>query len=469
MTSLLRLNLERQFLALCLLLLLAGMVILGTWLGQRIEQGVMERTGAVTALYVDSFVSPHLQSLASRPTLSEDDRADLNLLLANTPMGQRIVAFKVWGPDGRILYSTNPALNGASFDLTPALGRAFAGEISTELSRLGEPENIYERQRWERLIETYAPVRASGSGAILAVSEFYQLPDELEAAIGAARTQTWLIVGGATAVMYLLLAGLVHRASLTIQKQQALLETRVSELRALLAENERLDGRIRRAAARTTALNEQFLRRISADLHDGPAQDLSLALLRVEALGETCTACPMPTHGGLSVASEFETIRSAVTSALRDLRAIAGGLRLPSIETDSLPGTIEHAVRSYQSKTGAPVDVRLLDLPSDVPVPLKITLFRVLQEALANGFRHGMGSEQSVMARGSQGRLLLEVTDGGPGFAAGGPAIEQGLGLKGMRERVEILGGGFAVESSPDQGTRVHVDLPLSLPEGVDD
>ncbi len=89
-----------QFRIASLAILLLGMLIIGSWTGMQIERGVINRTAAVTALYVDSFISPHLQSLAGTGALTDTDLHQLEKLLTETPLGQEIVSFKVWAPDG---------------------------------------------------------------------------------------------------------------------------------------------------------------------------------------------------------------------------------------------------------------------------------------------------------------------------------------------------------------------------------
>lgn len=469
MFSFTKFTLARQFLLVSLLILLSGMVIIGLWVGQQIEIGVMNRTAAITSLYVDSFVSPHLQNLSRTGQLDSDEVAALSRLLAETSLGQRIVAFKIWAPDGHILYSPNSHLIGRQFTVSRNLAQAFAGEVNSEMSDLNEPENEYERQLWDTLIETYAPTWADGDGKIIAVSEFYQTPDDLQAEIGAAQLRSWLVVGVATLVMYLLLAGIVGRASNMILTQQAHLQDTVSQLRMLLAQNEQLHDRVRRAAARTTTLNERFLRRISADLHDGPGQDLSLALLRIEALVESCGHCPVPVAAGRAVADDFRTVQTALESALAELRAISAGLRLPQIGSLSPTETVQRAIRDYQRKTQCQVTLTLADLPADAPLPVKITLYRLLQEALANGYRHAGGAGQIVRIEKEGGEeLRLEVADAGQGFDPETIPANGRLGMAGMRERVEILGGRFEVESLPGQGTTVRAYLPLTVPEVED-
>jgi signal transduction histidine kinase len=461
-------TLSHQFLLVSFLILLTGMLVIGLWVGRQIEVGVITRTAAVTALYVDSFVAPHLQSLGRSGQLDEAHRQELDSLLTGTPLGQRIVSFKIWAPDGRILYSTHPELIGRRFPITPGLAAAFAGEVHTHVSNLNEPENEYERRYWSGLIETYAPVRAEGKGTILAVSEFYQTTDELAQEVRAAQWRSWLVVGVATLAMYLLLAGLVGRASQTITAQQSQLQAQVDELASLLARNEQLHGRIRRAAARTTALNERFLRRISADLHDGPGQDLGLALLRMDALTEGCRKCAAATGNGRTVGDDFDTVRLALQSALSEVRAISAGLRLPELEKLAPAAVAERAARDYQRKSGRQVDLVIGELPEEAPLPVKITLYRLLQESLANSYRHAGEAGQQVEILYTAGGLDVCIRDDGRGFDPQAAPTNDRLGLTGMRERVELLGGTFTIHSAPGAGVTIEVRLPLTLAEVED-
>ena len=128
------LSLARQFLLMSFLILCTGMIIIGVWVGRQIEIGVANRTAVVTALYVDSFIAPHLQDLSHTDQLNSEHLEALGSLISDTPLGQRIVAFKVWGAEGRILYSTNPSLIGRKFPVSPSLAIAFSGEVQTDIS-----------------------------------------------------------------------------------------------------------------------------------------------------------------------------------------------------------------------------------------------------------------------------------------------------------------------------------------------
>lgn len=453
-----RLSFAGQFLLVSLAVLLAGMLIIGTWVGEQIAGGVLNRTTAVTALYVDSVVTPYLQSLASQPRLSASEIAALDDLLTNTRLSERIVAFKVWSPSGEVLYSPNRQLVGRRFAVSGGLARALDGEVVGGISSLESAENEAERQRWQRLLEVYAPVREQSGERVIAVTEFYQLPDELEREVAAARLRSWAVVALATLAMYLLLAGMVRRASNTIAGQQTALRQKVAELSQLLEQNTRLHEQVRRAGEQTTALNERLLRRISADLHDGPGQALALALLRLDTLRERCAACA-------AAADEFPVVHGALRDALGELRTIAGGLRPPEFEAFALAEVVERAVRDHQRRSGIAVETRAEHLPSQAPLPIKIALYRSLQEALSNATRHGGGVGVAARVWVDAGWLHLEVSDSGPGFLLEQVDANGRLGLAGMRERAALLGGSLRVDSQPGRGTRLLLRWPLARSE----
>ncbi len=458
------LSLARQYLLVSFLILSCGMLIVGAWVGRQIEIGVTRRIAAVTALYVDSLISHHLQYLMDTDVSNDSHEAKIDTFLTTTPLGQRIVAYKIWGADGRIIYSTNPALVGLQFPIEGGLKKAFEGNVYTEIGGLNE-EDLYEEQESSRLIETYAPIRVGGENEVVAVIEFYQSPDELKGEIQAAQQRSWVMVGVSTIVIYLLLASLVSRASNTILSQQNELREKVAQLTGLLTVNRQLHSRVSRAAAGATALNERYLRRIAADMHDGPGQDLGLALLRIEELANVCAACMSGVVKGRTMNNDFLTIQSALQSALVDMRAILAGLRLPEIEHLSIAETAERAVRDYEHKSGATVMLTISRIPSEAPHSIKITLYRILQESLANGFRHAYGASQRASIKVIESQLVAEISDDGSGFDPEAVLTAGCLGLVGMRERAEVLGGTLEVDSAPGQGTTIRARLPLAIPE----
>jgi signal transduction histidine kinase len=166
--------------------------------------------------------------------------------------------------------------------------------------------------------------------------------------------------------------------------------------------------------------------------------------------------------------NDFHTVQSALQSALKEMRTISAGLRLPEIGRLSPAETVARAVSDYERKSGQTVMLQVTEAPPEAPLPLKITLYRLVQESLANGFRHANGIGQRVAIAGRDGQLTIEVSDAGQGFDINAVISEGHLGLDAMRERVEILGGTFEVRSGISQGTIIRANLPLSVP-GVED
>ena len=453
-----RLTLVQRFALVSLAILIAGAFVIGSFVAGEIEHGVTTRSSAITALYVDSFVSPHLQEMGSG-SVSADDRAELGRLLTESSLGQEIASFKVWDRQGKIVYASDANLVGQKFELTDRLAAALAGKVDAHLSDLGQEEHQLERARFDRLLETYAPVRQNQTGAIIGAMEFYQDPSELESEVASSQRRGWIIVGISTAGMYLLLVGLVKGASNTLFRQHRRLER-------LAQDNAHLAQRVQSAAARKTETDEQLLMRIGHSLHDGPAQDLGLALLRIKSLQQgTVRHLPPGESAADRVREDFELVETALADALRETREISSDLHLPQLERLTLPETVEKAKLDHEKKTGSIIEVDRGDVPASASLPVKIAVYRVLQEALNNSHRHAGGTEQRISVSYADGWLELRIADGGPGFdpSAGEAAAgtRPGLGLRGMRERVELLGGTLAIDTAPSRGTTIRVRLPL--------
>jgi signal transduction histidine kinase len=459
------LSLSQRFTLASFVILLAGLLGVGAWVQRQIETGVIHRTGVTTALYVESFVAPLLQELGQSDDLSPAAAGQLADLLQDTPLGRQIVSFKVWNPRGYLLYSTEPGLAGRTFPMTEGLLRARLGEVVTEISQLQAEENASLAAEHDELLETYSPVWLSGTNQVIAVAEFYHSTETLNQEIAALRLRSWLVVGAAILIIFLLLAGFVRRASHTIDRQRAELAEKVYQLTQLLAQNDELHQRVRRAAASVSLLNEGYLHRIGAELHDGPTQALGLSLLRVDSLIAELEAEEATASDGLH--QSLTEIEASLRGALDEMRGIAAGLSLPLLADLDVASTIVRAVRAHERRSGTKVALELGQLPDQLTMPLKTTVYRLVQEALNNAFRHAGGAGQAVSVGLHGDQLRVEVTDTGPGFDPDTVADDgQHLGLTGMRERVESLGGVFNIESQPGKGTRIRARFPIRLEEG---
>jgi signal transduction histidine kinase len=166
---------------------------------------------------------------------------------------------------------------------------------------------------------------------------------------------------------------------------------------------------------------------------------------------------------GTGPAPELDEIDGALRDALRDMRAIAAGLRMPELAGMGVRDVANRASSDHTRRTRMPVAVAIDDsVPDHVALPISIALFRAIQELLSNAYRHGEAADTRLHLAADEQFLRLEVTDDGPGFDVETLASEPGLGLAGMREQAELLGGGFEVTSRIGAGTVVRIRWPLS-------
>ena len=456
-----RSSLAQRFALACLVVLVTGALAIGQWVSREIESAVIRRTSAITALYVDSIVSPYLKGIETGAGLSESDSRALGTLLAGTSLGEKVVSFKVWSTEGDVLFATNPEQAGRRYPISGDLRQALGGSVHSDISDLDEVENRLERERWPQLVETYSPV-FSAKGLVTSVVEFYQLPDDLTAEVHRSQRRGWAIVGSSTIVMYFLLVGLVASGSRTITRQNRGLKTAFDQQTTLEQRIRSLNQRLRRAAGAKAQTDEQVLQRIMQDLHDGPTQDLALALLRFEAIRRP--GAPPEEQESL------QTVQFAVRHALEEVRNITTGLRLPQLDGLGWRETVEKAVSEHHLRTDTVVHLEAMEVDEAPDPAQRIAAYRVVQEALSNASHHAGTREQWVKLAADRAWVTITVEDRGAGFddasqESSTRVRRARLGLQGMRDRTELLGGTFMVTSAPGKGTTVEVRIPLGQGE----
>ncbi|MFC4171063.1 sensor histidine kinase [Microvirga sp. GCM10011540] len=422
---------------------------------RKIENGVAEIAAASSALYINSLLTPHLQELASGDSLSAGSLTALNQAIESAVTRLNVTSVKIWNHDGFVIYSTDRSLVGRTFPLKPNLKQAWEGRIAAAFVDGHHAENARERASDIPLLEVYVPVRESRSGNIIAVLEFYENAGEYHAQLSKAEWHSWAMTALVTLAMMTALFSIVANGSRTIDEQRMSLTQRVSQLSELLKQNEALRSRIERAARNAAEDNERFIRRLGYDLHDGTAQLIGLALLRLDALNPSGRD-----------SENLATIRGALSDALSDIRNFCAGLLLPQLQDLTLTESLRHIAQDHERRTRTGVDCRISDLPADVPHIVKICLCRFVQEGLNNAFRHAGGKGQQVSAWWDGKAIMIEVADDGPGMpvhtVSGG---QRRLGLTGLWDRIESIGGTMTVNSAPGAGTRLTACLPLTRGE----
>lgn len=448
-----RLSLANQFLAAASLVVGATMLIMGAWVTSEIERGVVRNTAAATALYVDSWIAPHLQELQQNDTLSPQASAQIDALFAQTPLGEKVRTIVIWLPNGRIAYSNVAALIGTTSAAMEQQQRAWQGDVIAEFGHYDADANELNLANTGPMLEIYAPVRSSTTRNIFAVTEFYENGEALEMALRHSRWNSWLLVATTTLAMLAMLFGIVRNGSRTISRQRQALEVRVGELSSLIARNEELSRTVALAHRRTAESNEMLLGRIGVELHDGPAQLLGLALLRLHLWRQALAELGVPADAGSEHANVTE---KAMLDCLKEVRTLSAGLTLPDIMRLGLAACLQKAADLHEERTGSIVTRQIGAMPAAVPAALQTCLYRFAQEGLNNAFRHAAGKGQVLQAQATGSTIEVAVDDSGPGFASAPPADGRSpLGLVGLRNRIESLGGQFEISSKPGAGTRL--------------
>ncbi len=445
-------SLARQFLWVGSVFTVGAMLLVGLLVTKLIEEAVTRNAAASTALYVDSVIAPLLPDMAKAEPLDEASQRALDETLSQGALGRRLVTFRLWARDGRILYSSDGGQTGRQFTPSADLQAALNGRLIAEFNRVDDVE-VAERQSGLPLLEIYSPVLQPWSGEVVVATEFYERADDLESDLYRIRVQSWSAVAAVTILFFFGLSTIVVRGSQTISRQRWELQQQIEKLSHLLGQNSALKDRIQRASATTTALNESYLRKLGADLHDGPAQLVAFAALRIDS-GILSKAETPPERRN----KEVRLIKNSLDEAMREIRDICTGHVLPHVEAATLTGILQDLAASHRERTGNDVELRRLDLPEVIPTAAKICTYRFVQEALNNGFKHAGGKGQWLDVRGDRRAIKAVVGDAGPGFCA--KTGDGGIGLAGMRSRVESLGGTFGVASSK-AGTVVTMTLPL--------
>lgn len=449
-----RLSLWQRFAIAAAIVLLAGSVVIGRWVVERISEEVTRNVAFSSALLVDGLISPLAQELKDNDVLSIGPVRALDEILATPSLRDRLLSVKIWKPDGQIAYSDNLDLIGSRFEPSESLRRAAGGEVVVELDELEEDESARERQLGVSLLEIYSPVRNQWTGEVIAVAEFYEMADDLALALSQTRRSSWFVVGATTAGMALVLFGIVYQGSRTIGRQRSMLEQEIDRAAAVSRQNMLLRTRVERAYSLSTELNERYLRRVSADLHDGPAQLVGLAALRVGSLADIAN-----TAGRRAEASK---IREVLSEAMSEIRAICADLSLPKIETRTIPQVARDAIRAHEKRTGARVESEISDDIAADETHIKICVYRFIQEGLTNAFRHARGSRPKVVCILRDGTLHVSVENGPFALAAARSQVGEGrLGLEGLRGRVEALSGSFGFDADPERGSRLAMAVKL--------
>ena len=378
------------------------------------------------------IVEPALQS----GLLSGDEQAlqELDRIVQERVLGDRIARVKVWTVGGRIVYSDEPRLIGQTFPLDDEkLDVLRTGDARVELSSLEGAENRFERGLGE-VYEVYLPIRAPDGTPL--VFETYQ------------RASTVVSTGNRIWVPF---AALLLLSLFLLWLVQVPLAWRLARrLRRSQEDREQL-------LERALEASDDERRRIAADLHDGVVQDLAGISYSLSAAAEQADD-----RSATDTRSAVRDAAAATRGVMRRLRSVLVEIHPPNLRASGLEAALQDVVAPLAAD-----DVETTLTVADEPLSEDVErlFYRAAGEAIRNVRRHARASHVAVRVSSDNGLARLEVVDDGVGFTAAErehSRAEGHVGLSLLEELAARMGGRLHVVSTPGAGTSFELEVPSS-------
>ena len=231
---------------------------------------------------------------------------------------------------------------------------------------------------------------------------------------------------------------------MTLERSRAAAEAQASARRELLGQ--------------VIAAQEAERARVSRDLHDDVGQALTSVLLGLRLVEDSFHG---PHLDADDVRRRLGELRELVADGLRRARQLAFDLRPTVLDDIGLVPALQRLKEDVATRTGLTVDFdpAALDADERLPPEIETAIYRVVQEALTNVVRHASASAASITLSARDGRMRVFIEDDGVGFDPDQRPVRGHLGIKGMRERAELVGATLSLSSKPGAGTVVMLEV----------
>lgn len=407
-----------------------------------LQDRLLQREMVISSEFIQSVSNINKAEASFQGSTNPSDRKELEEFFNHIFALPDVFRTTIYNTQGRIIWSNDKQIIGRIFTDNKELNQAIKGiRVFNEdhVDAQSKQEHHFLPEHVERFVESYFPVWDQPHQKVIGVVELYKSPTALYETLQQGRTLVIVVSLFSGVILYWFLFWIVNTAH-------------------QLIENQRL--RIKQASSRAVELNEHNLRRIGSELHDGPAQSIGFALLKLDSI----STATKPQHSQ-SDSDVIDKIQNALSDALQEIRSLSAGLVIPELNDLSAREAILTVIEKHQKRTSTEVNYQLGELPDELKLSTKICIYRLVQEGLNNAFRHGLGINQQVIFHLQSNQLFLEISDSGPGMSEQDlDKLNQTdhLGLRGLRERVESLGGKFEIAHlEQSSGVRLIAILPL--------
>ncbi len=207
-----------------------------------------------------------------------------------------------------------------------------------------------------------------------------------------------------------------------------------------------------------TAVVEERLR-LARELHDRALQLLTSARMRLDNCHSYLKSDPE------ALEKELLTIEGNIDHAITEIRNLLAENQIrEQMQAGSLERRLKEELSIFSARSGCQIELKCNVDASDVPIEIEKELYFTLREGVLNSVRHARASEIRLSLWRSQSGYRASLTDNGVGFVVAGHEGGNHYGLKGMKQRVQKLGGTLAIDSAPGTGTRIEIAIPLPIP-----
>ena len=236
-----------------------------------------------------------------------------------------------------------------------------------------------------------------------------------------------------------------------------------TNLAAVAIQNSLLFDEIRRSNRQLHGLSQRLMKaqeqerlNLSRELHDESGQLLTALTVQLGLLDRSVDH-PVTLRKGI------DELKNTAIMIQENLHKLAVNLRPASLDHLGLVTTLKQYISEFNRQYDIPVDFEAVAMEGiRLPIEVETALFRIIQESLTNVVLHARATRVDVLLSLHNNHMVTIVEDDGVGFLEGSPSLEDNLGLFGMRERIEMLGGTFTLESSPGKGTTVKAEVPVN-------
>ena len=225
-----------------------------------------------------------------------------------------------------------------------------------------------------------------------------------------------------------------------------------------ITEQKKMNENLRFYLQQATRAQEEERKRISHELHDDTVQALVVLSRQLDALATSSNGIPEEAK------KRLEELWQQTDSILQGVRRLSQDLRPAAIDRLGLLPAVRWLAEEVTKYSGVATNVQILGKEHRLPEEVAIALFRIIQEALRNVWRHSGATSAKITVEFTDNKTKITIRDNGKGFILAGNvgdlAKHGKLGLAGMQERVQLIGGTIHVQSEPGKGTTITVETP---------